>query len=204
MSEVMKQLITDIQLTGEIRSDVIRFLSHHGRLNTIDHSIGVADEARRLAMRFGEDARSAEVAGLLHDISVVFPREVRVKIAEQSELDILTEEYTAPILIHQRLSAIMARELFGIQDHCVLSAIACHTTLKPNASRLDKVVFVADKIAWDQPGNPPYLEDMISALERSLDQAALCYLRYMWQRRDTLPAVHPWLVDAYRELSELG
>jgi HD superfamily phosphohydrolase YqeK len=65
---------------------------------------------------------------------------------------------------------------------------------------LDKVVFVADKVAWDQPGAPPYLGALSEALTRSLDEAVFRYLDYLWQRREALLAVHPWLADAYREL----
>jgi HD superfamily phosphohydrolase YqeK len=99
------------------------------------------------------------------------------------------------------LSVVLAREVFNVRDEGILSAIGCHTTLKANASPLDKVVFVADKLAWDQPGTPPYKTEMIAALEHSLDSAALVYLQYLWDRRDTLRVVHPWMVAAYMELS---
>lgn len=104
------------------------------------------------------------------------------------------------MIVHQKLSALMARELFGITDAEVLSAIGCHTTLKANASPLDKTLFVADKIAWDQQGRPPYLTDLLAALERSLDGAALVYLDYLWERRETLPVLHPWVRAAHRQL----
>jgi HD superfamily phosphohydrolase YqeK len=65
---------------------------------------------------------------------------------------------------------------------------------------LDKVVFVADKIAWDQPGEPPYLAEILAAVERSLDAAAFCYLDYLYQRRATLRVAHPWMLAAREEL----
>lgn len=102
----------------------------------------------------------------------------------------LPEEARAPIVLHQKLSATIARDAFGISDAAVLSAIGCHTTLKPDPSLLDTVVFVADKIAWDGQGNPPYLADLL---------AALCYLEYLWARRATIPVVHPWFAAAYQQ-----
>ena len=62
------------------------------------------------------------------------------------------------------------------------------------------VVRIADKIAWDQPGKPPYLDELLAGLERSLDEAAFVYINYLWERRETLRVVHPWLVEAYQEL----
>ncbi|EJW16375.1 hydrolase (HAD superfamily) [Paenibacillus alvei DSM 29] len=64
------------------------------------------------------------------------------------------------MIIHQKLSKVMARDIFGITDNEVLDAVGCHTTLRANATQLDLVLFVADKIAWDQQGTPPYLKEL--------------------------------------------
>lgn len=190
----------DIQLTGDVRSDATTFLIHHGHSKTADHCARVAVQAKRLAARFGEDERLAEIAGYLHDISAVFPVEQRAQIARQLGLDILPEEAAAPMILHQKISAALAREIFDVSNKAVLSAIGCHSTLKADASVLDKIVFIADKIKWDQPDDPPYLEKVLQALEQSLDQAVLEYLHYLWQHRDTMPVVHPWFVEAYEQL----
>ena len=74
------------------------------------------------------------------------------------------------------------------------------TTLRPRPTTLDKVLFVADKLAWDQPGTPPYADALQAALEQSLDQATLFFLTYLWERRDSLLVIHPWLRAAVRDL----
>jgi HD superfamily phosphohydrolase YqeK len=83
----------------------------------------------------------------------------------------------------------------------VLSAIGCHTTLKANAGLLDKVVFVADKMKWDQVGDPPYCDAINAALVHGIDRAAWCYLQYLWEMRERLPVIHPWFMDAYRQMA---
>jgi predicted HD superfamily hydrolase involved in NAD metabolism len=196
----LAQLVHTVSLTGRVDRDVIALLTYYGYTNTVQHCQLVAAEAERLAVQFGADAMQARVAGWLHDVSALFPTAQRVSAARELELEILPEEERAPMLLHQKLSAAMAREVFNITDQAILSAIECHTTLKAGASLLDKVVFVADKIAWDQPGAPPYLQEITHALERSLDRATYCYLRYLWQQRATLAAVHPWFVRAYHEM----
>jgi len=103
------------------------------------------------------------------------------------------------MIIHQKLSVVIAREIFAIEDDAVFSAIGCHTTLKAQASLLDKIVFVADKIQWDQPGLPPYLGSLQEALLHSLDAAAFVYLDYLWQQRASLRVVHPWPRAAHEE-----
>jgi len=108
------------------------------------------------------------------------------------------------MIIHQKLSVVLARDIFYVTDTGILSAIGCHTTLKASASRLDKVVFLADKIAWDQDGKPPYIKKVTAALEESLDAGVRVYLNYLWERRDQLLVIHPWLIEAHEELMKMG
>lgn len=191
-------------LTGNIPSDAISFLIQYGCPKTVAHSARVAAKARELALFFGEDEALAETAGYLHDISAVIPLEQRIFYARQWGIEILPEEEKFPMIIHQKLSASLAHKVFGIKDNMVLSAIGCHTTLKANSTNLDKILFVADKIEWDQQGKSPYLDGLLTSLQHSLDNAALFYLTYLWQQRYTLPVIHPWLAEAYEELNKQG
>ncbi len=173
-----------------LQADVSAFLQAHNRAHTLAHVQQVAAEASRLARRFGADGVKAEQAGLLHDISAVIPNNRRLEAARLWGLAVLPEEEAFPMLIHQQLSGVMAREIFGVRDEEVLSAVACHTTLRQAASKLDLVLFVADKIAWDQPGSPPYIEALNAALELSLARAARVYLEYL--REHLSGPLHPW------------
>ena len=189
------------EASGFVPSDAVRFLALHEQTVTARHCARVATQAGDLAERFGVARKDAETAGWLHDISAVIPNAQRLQAALENGLEVLPEERVFPMILHQKLSAFIARELFGVSDAAVLNAIGCHTTLKQDASPLDKVVFVADKIAWDQPGAPPYLGDLEAALETSLDAAARVYLEFLWRQRGRLPVLHPWVADAYRQLS---
>jgi HD superfamily phosphohydrolase YqeK len=103
------------------------------------------------------------------------------------------------MIVHQKLSHLMALEIFGVTDPLVLDAIECHTTLRAESTTLDKVLFVADKLAWDQPGTP-HAKELQAALEQSLDHATIFFLNYLWNRRDTLLVIHPWLQAAVLDL----
>lgn len=190
-----------ISLSGNLRDDMVTLLERHGCAKIAGHCLRVGAEARRLAQNYAADEAQAEVAGWFHDISAILPDEQRAGLAERLGVEVLPEERRFPMILHQKLSACVAEGLFEITTPAILSAIACHTTLKPGASRLDKIVFLADKIAWDQPGEPPYLAELLQALGASLDQATFVYLDYLWQRRETLAVIHPWLAAAYQELS---
>ena len=200
MHKRLKRLILQVALSIEIGLDVPTFLNHHGFVKTTKHSQEVVLKARELALRFKADVDKAENAGWLHDVSAVFPSAERAKIARELGIEVLPEEDTFPMIIHQKLSLVLASELFAVTDSETLSAIGCHTTLKRDASLLDKVVFVADKIAWDQSGEPPYLEAILEALEKSIDHAAFVYLDYLWQMRDKLKVLHSWTAQAHAQL----
>lgn len=201
MDALRLRLLRDVSRTGDPRRDVPAFLTAHGYPQTAAHCSDVAREARRIAGIVGADADRAEQAGWFHDVSAVIANAGRIAVARALGVDVVPEEVAFPMIVHQKLSAVFARDLFGEHDAAVLSAVGCHTTLKADATTLDTIVFVADKIAWDQPGTPPYRDALLATLDQSLDAAALVYLRYLWDQRETLGVIHPWFRAAYLERS---
>lgn len=201
MDGLSRGLLKNIPITGHVKRDVTAFLALHQHLPTVKHSARVATEARYLAQRFGLDPDAAEQAGWLHDVSVIIPNQQRIAYAEAWQLDILLEERQVPMIIHQKLSAYMAQQIFQVKNPDVLSAIGCHTTLKANAAPLDQVVFLADKLRWDGAGDPPYLAALQQAVEESLERGVYWFINYLWEQRDHLLVIHPWLAAAYAEQS---
>jgi len=185
--------------SGSLPQDAAAFLIHHQCPKTAAHSRQVSETAAQLAMRFGLDPQRAAQAGWMHDISAVYPNHARLEAAQALGLDILPEEVSVPLLLHQKISAVIAQELFGLQDPQVLEAVRCHTTLKPQPGPMDLVLFVADKLAWDKTGAPPYFDALNDALTRSLEEAAWVYQNYLWHS-GKIKVVHPWMRASYQEL----
>ena len=146
--------------TGKIENDIKAFLLKYNKEVTYKHSIRVANEARKIAVKYHVNEEKATIAGYLHDISAIFPNEARIVVAEQFGIEILQEEREFPMIIHQKLSKVIAKEIFKVDDEEILNAICCHTTLRKHATKMDLVLFVADKIEWDQNGAPPYLAEV--------------------------------------------
>lgn len=187
--------------TKELTADIQLYLGSEFEHVAI-HSIEVAQCAEELAARFGGETSVAKQAGLLHDISVIIPNPEKIRLCEELGIALFEEERQVPMLSHQKLSRYMAKELFQIEDEAVLSAIECHTTLKKAPSQMDHIVFLADKIKWDQGGEPPYLTELLAALDYSLEKASLVYIDYLLTH-DIL-VVHPWLREAKEELMQLN
>ncbi|GAK01234.1 bis(5'-nucleosyl)-tetraphosphatase (symmetrical) YqeK [Geomicrobium sp. JCM 19055] len=174
------------------------FVAYHC-VPIFEHSLEVAREAKALAKTYGEDAHEAFRAGLLHDIGGIVPNENRVSVATQLEIDLYEEEHIVPMIIHQKISKVIAKEIFHIEDQRVLTAIETHTTLHKQPSMLDHIVFLADKLKWDQGGEPPYRDELRKAMQQSLEQGSFYFVNQLYHS-PSLKIVHPWLRDAYERL----
>jgi len=200
MYPLFNKFASSLTITDDLKDNISSFLYSNNCSKIAEHSLKVGTEARRIALLFNADQVAAEQAGWLHDISGIFPNHDRIVIAKELQIDVLPEEEVFPMIIHQKISRFMAEDIFQITDKEILDAVGCHTTLRANSTLLDQVLFVADKIAWDQDGEPPYIKELLRSLEISLTHAAYSYISHLWERRELLRVVHPWLKDAYEEL----
>lgn len=111
------------------------------------HSLGVADEAEKLARRYGIDQQKAYLAGLVHDCAKEYPPEDMEKILKKEYgISVDSMSKLMPKILHGPLGACEAQRKFDIYDPEILDAIKCHTTGKGNMSMLAKIVYVADYI----------------------------------------------------------
>jgi predicted HD superfamily hydrolase involved in NAD metabolism len=200
VNPILKELVNNVLLSGHVPDDAAAFLRAHGCEQVSKHCRNVAEESVKLAQQFNLDTECALQAGWLHDVSAVIPNSKRLWYARRLGIQVLQTEISLPMILHQKLSKVFASEIFGVHCSAVLEAVECHTTLKRNPSPLDMAIFVADKLAWDQEGVPPYEAAMKVALQEDLLAAVKVYLNYMWERRDRLPVLHPWLVEAVQSL----
>ncbi len=203
MHPILIELREQLELTDNIFKDSINLLYKYNKGIVAEHSKDVAIEAERLANLFGENCKSARIAGILHDISAVIPNDKKIEVAESLHINILSEEREFPLIIHQKISREIANILFGITDEEILSAICCHTTLKKNPTQLEMILFIADKLKWDQKGIPPYLNNVQNALKKSLEDGVFAFTKYLYENQSDLKVVHPWLVEAHNFFSEL-
>lgn len=201
MNSLLANLIKDFEFTGEILEDSMGLLMFHGNQEVAEHTHKVANRSVEIAHKFGADEKSAFTAGCLHDISRVFSEEEMVCIAEKLEIQIIEEERKVFSLLHSKISRVIAKEVFGIENTEVLEAIECHSTLRANPSKMDMVLFTADKTSWDAVFNHRFIENMNTELEASLERGAFAYLKYTMERKADMAVLHPQVVEAYNELS---
>lgn len=114
------------------------------------HTLGVAYTASCLAMAHEEDMDSAMMAGLLHDCAKSMHGSELVAICENSHLPMTAVERNNPTaLLHAKAGAYLAEHKYGVTDADILNAIRYHTTGRPDMSKLEKILYIADYI---EPG----------------------------------------------------
>ena len=182
-----------------LKNEIKQYLVSKNCEKTYYHCMEVGEYAYQLGEKYLISPEKVSIAGYLHDISAVYPNNQRINVAQKYGIELNEAEMAFPMIIHQKISKSIAKMDFGIEDNEILSAIECHTTLKKNYSDIDLVLFVADKIKWDQEGKPPYLDGLLQALNCSLENAAYFYIDYILKH--DIKVVHPWLWDAYNQLN---
>lgn len=168
---------------------------------TYVHVQKVAKTAQKLADHYHLDREKCRLASLLHDISAIMSADQMYTLAMKKHLSIDPSEEKYHFLLHQKISRIIAEEYFHISDEDILSAIACHTTLKKDASDYDKVIFLADKLSWDQEGRPPYDDELNDAIDISLTYGCYWFIKYQFDHHKLLMP-HQWIKEAYQQFKE--
>ena len=134
-----------------------------------EHTKGVMYTAGCMAMAYETSIEQAMLAGLLHDCAKCIPDDEKLQICEEHDIPINAIEYESPFLLHAKLGAYLAKAKYRVGDTEILSAIACHTTGKPDMTRLEQILYIADYI---EPGRSkaPNLPEIRKLAFQDLDE----------------------------------
>lgn len=156
--------------------DYIKWLKENLDEERFEHSIGVSEKAKELAIKFGLDKEKARLAGLIHDCAKCLPKEETNKIINEN-ITIEQCEMINPKTYHAPVGAYVAKEILGVEDNEILSAIRWHTIGSSTMTDFDKIIFIADKI--EDRTRPQCMIDFIAPeleKENGLNKALLaCY-----------------------------
>lgn len=156
----------------KIKNDIRASLSEY-RYN---HSLMVAEEARKLALHYGLDSEKAYVTGLVHDIAKEFSDEENLKWIQKYNLpNELLAENLRPV-IHADIGAVVVKELYNFDDE-MCNSIKYHSIGNYPMTLFEKIIFVADKIARDKP-NDESLKELQALAYKDIDAVLLKCLEY--------------------------
>lgn len=108
------------------------------------HSIGVKNEAVRMAELFGASREKAMFAGILHDCAKCFSLAQSMELCKEHGVELDEWTLQCPQIVHASVGALTARYEYGICDEEILNAIRVHTVAAEKMSLLDKIIYVAD------------------------------------------------------------
>jgi nicotinate-nucleotide adenylyltransferase len=112
------------------------------------HVLSTARIAKRFASSNNVNTNQAYVAGILHDIAK--------GLSKDEILDIVKNHYPSKLSYpefsyHAFASEYLAKVEFGITDKKILKAIRLHCCASKNMSKLDKIIYCADKLEETRP-----------------------------------------------------
>ncbi len=117
-------------------SDMIDKLKKRISQNRYEHTIDTVLTALKLNDVWGVPSDKVFVATLLHDC---------MKDVDYIH-DGVPESTFGTLVMHAYNGALEAKRNYGIEDEEILDAIRYHTTCRPNMTRLEKLVYLADMI----------------------------------------------------------
>lgn len=153
-----------------MRDQVLTWLADNVPASRLQHILGVEEMSIELAKHYHLDVEKAAQAGLMHDLAKYFKPDLLLQMARAAKIEVDPICEATPHLLHADVSAIVAREKFGVEDDSVLEAIALHTLGRPGMSDLSCVVFIADALEPGR-GNTPELEALRHFCRQDLHKA---------------------------------
>jgi predicted HD superfamily hydrolase involved in NAD metabolism len=153
-----------------MRDRVLTWLAENVPASRLRHILGVEQMSVELAKHYHLDVEKAAQAGLMHDIAKYFKPNLLLQMAREEGLQVDPVCEATPHLLHADVSAIVARDKFGVQDEAVLKAIALHTLGHPGMSDLSCVVFIADTLEPSR-GNTSELDALRKVSRQDLYKA---------------------------------
>lgn len=181
------------------KKDMLKKLSAALKKKRFEHSLGVCDEAVKMAKRFGADEEKAYIAGLLHDCAKCLTRDEEKSVCEK--YNVVTDEMTNlchPVM-HAPLGAVVAEHEYGITDDEILNAIRYHTVARAGMTLLEKIIYVAD---MTEPGRDyPGVDNLRRLSEKDIDAAYCEALKQsLLHNIEKGALIHPNSLEAWNDI----
>ena len=162
------------------------------------HSLCVADEAKRLAEKYGGDKDKSYLAGLLHDITKNAPDEEHLQIFKEFGIILSDVEQNAKKLWHAMSGALYVKNILEINDPEIIDAIRYHTTAKADMSLPAEILYLADFTSKDRDYED--VDVIREYVDESLEKAFVYALEYsITDLVNQGRAIHPDTVQAYNQ-----
>lgn len=163
-----------------------------------NHTLCVADEALRLANKYGVDGEKAYLAGLLHDITKNATTQEQLKIF--SDFGIILDDISksSKKLWHAISGAAYVENVLKVKDKDIIDAIRYHTTAKGDMPKLSLILYLADFTSADRDYDD--VDIMRQLVDISINSAFIYALKYtICDLIKKGCQIHPDTLNAYNQ-----
>lgn len=122
-----------------------------------EHSLRTAELAKKLAKKAKCSGKRAYYAGLMHDLAKEWSFQRHQQFLSTHGINLIKIH---PHEYHQISGYLWLKNVYLCKDKDILKAISVHTTLDLKLNKLDKVLFIADKISKFPPEHAEKLMEM--------------------------------------------
>lgn len=169
-------------------NEILKYLKEKLNEHRYIHSLNVSKTAIKMAKLYNADVDKANIAGLVHDCAKNLSNDELLEICKHNKIEIDSICEKTPQLLHGVAGSIIAKEVMGINDDEILSAIKYHTVGKKNMNLLEKIIYVADYIepGRDFPGVDELRKATFSNLDDGLLMAFNSTIKYVIERNQLI------------------
>lgn len=153
--------------------EIQEYVKNHLSEKRYNHSVGVMERAKELAIKFDADIDTCAKIGIAHDVAKEIPEEEKIKYCVENNIEIDETERINTTLLHAKIGKDISIKKFGFTE-IMGQAIANHTTGNKNMDLYSKILFIADRTSVDR--NFEDLEYLKSLEEKGIDEAVLYIL----------------------------
>lgn len=128
------------------------YTKRHMNDDRYQHTLGVVEIAKDLAVMYNVDVYNATLAALFHDLAKELPETQKRELCDQYKIPIDDFLDKNIHLTHGAIAAYMVQEQFNITDSDIIKGIYNHTLGRNNMSDLEKIIYISDII---EPNRKP-------------------------------------------------
>lgn len=142
-------------------------------INRLNHILGVHRKAIQLARLYKVDIEKIQIAALLHDYTKNESLEFHLSLLNNNQINRYKE---TPFFYHALSAAIIIQKEFNIKNKQIIQAIQKHVWGSLQMTKLDKIVFISDKIEHNR--NYPNIDYLRQLSLVNLDKTIYFFLKF--------------------------
>ncbi len=178
--------------------ELIEMIKNHISFKRLNHCMRVAQSSIHFAQRFSSNTEYAFLAGIAHDMCREKDNATLSKMVSAIEKSSTKCENKISLLLHGRAVRVLLEETYPLPQF-VYDAIETHTLGQPNATTLQKIIYLSDALDYERSiwiGKENIYSDIYN--NTSLNLAILQLITYFKTKFSTIHMITQEMYDSIK------